>query len=299
MRKILLYALMAIVFSSCAKDGDEGEPPSAGEKSPYISEVYEYVPAPGQFINTTTSAYLDGFTVLEVLQKARMKLVGRTDSLVTLGAFGGYIVVGFDHTILNIEGEDDFKVYGNAMPNGAEPGIVMVSYDENQNGLPDDEWYEIAGSEHNNPETIRDYEITYYRPEPLDYDVRWSDNQGNDGYVHRINAHKQISYYPQWLPETITFKGTRLPSVAVNQGTEETQYWVSMPFDWGYADNHSNYSEGSNFKIEWAVKQDGSPANLIGVDFIKIYTGVLQEAGWTGEISTEVAGIKDLHFIAR
>ena len=32
---------------------------------------------------------------------------------------------------------------------------------------------------------IRDYEITYYRPEPENADVRWIDNQGNEGYVYR------------------------------------------------------------------------------------------------------------------
>jgi hypothetical protein len=29
---------------------------------------------------------------------------------------------------------------------------------------------------------------------------------------------------------------------------------------------------------------------------MKIYTGVNQEAGWLGEVSTEVAGAYDLHF---
>ena len=295
MKKSLLYGLaLFLSFASCEKEGGGDE--RTGE-SPYISRVYEYVPAPGQFINTTTSAYIEGFTASDVLQKASARLVGRVDSLVTLGSFGGYIVVGFDHTIPNVEDEYDFKVYGNAMAGSSEPGVVMVSYDTNGNGKPDDEWYEIAGSEYDNPETIKEYEITYYRPDPLDGDVLWNDNKGGRGYVRRVNAHKQASYFPVWIPgETLTFKGTKLPGNAEDQGQGGNQYWVLKPFEWGYADNRPNGSEGSKFKIEWAVKKDGSPANLKGVDFIKVYTGVLQEAGWTGETSTEIAGIEDLHF---
>ena len=41
----------------------------------------------------------------------------------------------------------------------------MVSVDVNGNGLPDDEWYELAGSEYQKPSTIKNYEITYYRPD--------------------------------------------------------------------------------------------------------------------------------------
>lgn len=42
---------------------------------------------------------------------------------------------------------------------------------------------------------------------------------------------------------------------------------------------------------------DGQPANLSGVDFIRIHTGVNQENGWLGECSTEIMGVVDLHLI--
>ena len=42
----------------------------------------------------------------------------------------------------------------------------MVAYDRNKNGIADDdEWYELAGSEYNKEETIKNYKITYYRPD--------------------------------------------------------------------------------------------------------------------------------------
>ena len=263
--------------------------------SPYINKVYEYTPAPGQFINTPLSYYEEGDTYTDVLEKVNTALIN--NKLVTLGAYGGYVVVGFDHTIANVVGEYDFKVYGNAIVNGdgsgsSEPGIVMVSADTNGDGLPNDEWYEIAGSMHGEESTLKNYRITYYRPNPVGSDVQWVDSNGDEGYVPRVSAHAQGSYYPQWTSEnTLTFKGSRLPGNA----TFEAPHWKLRPFEWGYADNQPNTSEYSNFNIEWAVKKDGSPANLRGIDFIKIYTGVVQVCGSLGETSTEVGGIEDLH----
>ena len=38
----------------------------------------------------------------------------------------------------------------------------------------------------------------------------------------------------------------------------------------------------------------GNYVKLPGIDFVKVYTGTNQEAGWLGEISTEVGGAYDL-----
>ena len=268
----------------------------ANDNSPYINKVYEYAPAPGQFINTAISYYEEGDFYSDVLQKVNTALVGKKNGLVTLGAYGGYIVIGFDHTIANVAGGYDFKIYGNASSTGSEPGIVMVSADANGDGLPNDEWYEIAGSEFGNKSIYYDYRITYHRPNPDNGDVRWTDNNGSEGYVHRVPAHTQATYYPEWVEgETLVFEGTRLPGNAVNRGTDDVPYWSLEAYEWGYADNQPNNSDYSNFKIEWAIKKDHTPANLKGIDFIKVYTGVAQECGSLGETSTEVSGIEDLH----
>ena len=91
-----------------------------------------------------------------------------------------------------------------------------------------------------------------------------------------------------------TFKGSRLADNAVDESGNGS-YYVLYAYDWGYADNHPNSSEKSNFKIDWAVDSEGNPVDLPGVDFIKIYTGVNQFNGWLGECSTEVMGVTDLH----
>ena len=69
-----------------------------------------------------------------------------------LGGWGGYIVVGFDHSIEN-KGGYDFSIKGNAFDSSNEPGIVWVMQDVNGDGLPNDEWYELKGSEYGKPET--------------------------------------------------------------------------------------------------------------------------------------------------
>ena len=114
-----------------------------------------------------------------------------------------------------------------------------------------------------------------------------------------MSFHRQ-SYFPQWISdETLTFKGTRLPDNGINESDNPDQpYYVLHPFDWGYADNHPNTSDRSCIRIDWAVDTDGNPAELPGVDFIKVYTGVNQVNGWVGECSTEIIGITDLHAAA-
>ena len=47
--------------------------------------------------------------------------------------------------------------------------------------------------------------------------------------------------------------------------------------------------------IDWAVRADGSPAELKTIDFVKVYTALHQQCGTIGETSTEVMGARDLH----
>lgn len=266
--------------------------------SKYISDVYDFLPAVGQFINKLPP-YTDGDSKEAMIQKAKANLVGPNPTMISLGGYGGYVVFGFDHTIINKPNKRDFKILGNVFTGSHEPGIILVSYDKNNNGLPDDEWYEIAGSEYQKPETIKNYSITYFSPEieptipTLEY-IRWEDNQGNSGYKEKNRYHNQ-PYFPQWISQnSLTFTGTKLADNYVDQSGNGT-YWVGKQLEYGYADNGANNSEISDIDIDWAVDKNGNKVRLRGIDFIKVYTGVNQEAGWLGEISTEVAGAYDLH----
>lgn len=268
----------------------------------YPVTVYEYRPAPGQFINEQPIA---GFTGAETTAEAAVAYAQKRldgHKLVSLGAFGGYIVVGFGRSIPN-SGGYDFAVEGNAFDSASgssnEPGIVWVMPDTNGNGLPDDIWYELQGSETGQPETNQNYTVTYYRPSGAGQPVAWSDSDGNSGTIGRVTEHKQDFYYPAWISEeSYTLTGTRLASRSHRNPT--TGLWENKPFAWGYADNAGSDALGNDtaaangqrigFRISNAIRDDGSPAELASVDFVKVQTGIHQQCGPLGELSTEVFG---------
>ncbi len=282
--------------------------------SPYISNVLEYNPAPGQFVNTMPQ-YEEGDTYATILQKVEESIAGTNRSLISLGAWGGYVTFAFDHSVVNSPKQADFLIEGNSFyasttskGGSSEPGIVMVSIDMNQNGLPDDPFYQLAGSEYANPNTLHHYSLTYYRtpgdhmPQPdirnslIDSTyIRWRDNQNQAGYLHKNTFHTQ-EYFPQWLADSaLTFVGSRLPNNAYDPNGKGA-YWIQQPFEYGYADCHPNDSIARcSFDIDWAVTDDGKPIHLPCVDFVRVYTGVFQQCGWTGEISTEISHARDLH----
>ena len=287
----------------------------AGNYSKYISDVLDFRPAVGQFINEVPE-YTAGNTSGDMLQKAKTSLIGGNSTMITLGGYGGSVTFGFDHTIPNMNGKD-FKILGNAFwgndtsqprSGSCEPGIIMVAYDRNKNGKPDeDEWYEIAGSEYFKNTTVKNYSITYFKPNEnkipvpgnefwqtdTEY-IKWEDNLGNSGFKTKNTFHVQ-SYYPLWLTDSsYGFSGTKLQNNFYDQSGTGS-YWVGKSYDFGYADNAPNNDEASNIDISWAVDKNGKYVKLPGIDFVKVYTGTNQEAGWLGEVSTEVAGAYDLH----
>ena len=305
-------------FSYTVNVGYAALPETPKDASPYITKVLEYRPAPGQFVNTMPQ-YKEGDTQATMNEKALNAIGNNKKGEITLGGYGGYVTVGFDHTLRNAKDANDFLVLGNAFANSSEPGIIQVAYDVNKNGQPDEEeWFEIAGSAHHDPkqetwyerakqagnivETYLDYSITYKKPakepttnkEKENY-IYWEDNKGHKGYKVMNQFHSQ-PYYPQWIEEEqLVFTGTCLPQNGINQGTDKNPYFVLPSFTYGYADNYPNDAAEAAIDIDWAVDKNGNPANLPGVDFIKIYTGVNQENGWLGENSTEVCGVTDLN----
>ena len=285
----------------------------SGASNANWNKVYEYTPAPGQFINELKTGGFDGTQTTPeaaiAYAERRMSEVDRDGNpypnWVSLGGFGGYIVVGFDHSIDN-SGDYDLGILGNSFSGSSEPGIVWVMQDENGNGLPDDTWYELAGSETGKAETIRNYEVTYYRPSGASMPVQWTDNQGNSGEVDYLTQfHRQEYYYPLWIEaDSYTLRGTCLAPRNYD-ASGNGSYWVNAEYDWGYADNFSpvdREGEGDNsnatantnhFKISNAIDIDGESISLDFIDFVKVQCGVNTKSGWLGEVSTEVFGFYD------
>ena len=280
--------------------------PISSSSSKKQNNVYEYVPAPGQFIGDTELA---GFTGNEITKNtANSYALARLNktSYVSLGGFGGYIIVGFDHSIMASTNEYDFTIQGNAYASphkgrdgNSEPGIVWVMQDVNGNGLPDDEWYELKGSETGNKNTIQNYAVTYYKPNGTNANVEWKDSEGNSGTIDYNAYHRQSSYYPAWISvSSYTLKGTRLEA----RNYVEDNLYINPAYEWGYADNLgsdaiSGSNDGSNqvngFKISNAVNPDGSAIKLKYIDFIKVQTGLNVKNGPLGEVSTEVFSFTD------
>ena len=318
---VLITYHLSLITSSAQRMDD------VAEHSKYIQAVDEYRPAPGQYVNDAPE-YEEGDTEADMIRKCNENLAGKslTDQdahIVALGGWGGYITFHFDHSIANIPGQRDFAVWGNAYQEMKklvfggmnEAGVVMVSKDVNGNGLPDDPWYEISGScdVDSIGKVDYGYEITYKR-NPMG-DIPWTDNRGNSGTIDRNHYHTQ-EYYPQWLPDGLTFSGTRLPNNMYNLSDKVDKGWspyysVLVGFRYGYADNLPNFTdnadatsfnyEGCGIDISWAVDENRQPVNLDFIDFVRVYTGLNQKCPqpeWWGETSTEFAGAEDIHLDA-
>lgn len=313
MKRFLIYLFtLFLIFTACDDDPNIDPDGNTGasivdEDTITISKEYRfpdtllaYVPAPSQFVNVAPGRPQDAQSII------------RQKGFVTLGGWGGYIIVGYNDPIINHYDNPfgvDFTIFGNAYDGSSEPGIVCVMKDENKNGQPDDTWYELHGAEHNNKSTYHNYQLTYYKPN--DTTVVWKDNQGQKDTLLRNSYHTQ-SYYPtpeffsNYPSDSITFKGTLLPT----KSYEETPgHWVNPTYNYGYADNiEVNWSEdldkpdnpdteeiegagGDAFKLEWAVDSEGQSVKIDTIHFIKIYNGVNFCSPVIGEVSTEIKAI--------
>ncbi len=286
--KSVFVALPFLFFSSCKKEVKEIDEPHA-----YVTRVFDYHYAPGQHAHLARQPdWINGeYSTSEIL----------------LGGWGGYVVLGFDHDVQNTEGKNlIIHCNGSAAP---EPGVIYLMDDTNGNYLSDDEWFEVKGSETGHQDCIRDYRLTYYKPENTSAPIAWRDKFGNEGELP-----KSTKFAIRWWKEdtdSVVFTGTRLPDAYYNSAPEGTaEYWEVYPdlFKYGYAENGKgsgreaadDYSEkqrGNLIDISDAIDKDGNPAQLQKIRFIKIQTGAFQQAGDLGEISTEVGIVGDLSLL--
>lgn len=273
--------------------------PATGNSQAMVDRVYAYMPAPGHQVNgysVVGRAFPTPCTHEQACDTVWQHFQRRW--MVSLGACGGYLIAGFDHSVEN-SGGYDLCIKGNPFNYQSEPGIIWVSQDENGDGLPNDTWYELAGSEQGTDNREPHYAITYYRPQHPQCATAWRDHHGDTGEVPYMSYWNREPYYWQeWVEGTEhTFFGTRLAS---HHSYEEGASQMP-PYGWGYADNmgsdlyDSPIGQAGRYKISQARTWDGSPIRLDYIDFVKIQTA---QTGWTpnlGEISTEVYYIGDIH----
>ncbi len=309
------------------EDGTEIESSAATVKTvlrpnPSISRIHEFVAAPGQFTNNLC----DANALVGSGGSSGTSSVPATTGMVSLGTFGGYLVVGFDTPIYNDPRNPygvDFTIGGNAFKAAqkgywSEPGAVMVMRDDNGNGEPDDTWYELAGSDYWFKTTRKNITRTYYDPGYSSrYPVYFETSDGETGALPTNQFHAQ-SYFPDKYnyPDAQIADGKLALSGTLIQGTYDrsTPNYIETyrPFGFGYCDNRATngdltmpknpyYAETAadgtvieptdGFDISWAVDSEGNYVELDHIDFIKVYNAIDENCGWLGESSTEVAGI--------
>jgi len=275
----------------------------AGEQGSHIAEVLEYKPAPGQFINIAPWG----------LPSSVESVIGGVNGSLSLGAYGGYVVFRFENAVYNHPDNPygvDFIIFGNPMPQWAEPGSVWVMQDENGNGQPDGTWYQLAGSDYYFSNTRHNYEVSYVNPgSDIAEDVPWYDNYGNTGFIKSVGTHEQPHYplfelFPEIDPAEYSLSGSRIEGAVDLSHPAMVQ---SHRRAFGYADNQlrgtapfhvpgNPYTPevmnagGDGFDISWAVDENGNYVDLNKIHFIKVQTAVLANAGWMGEVSTEITG---------
>jgi len=269
--------------------------------------VLEYKPAPGQLINFSPWGN----------PSDAASIVGGINGSLCLGAFGGYVVFKFENTVENDPQNPfgvDFTIFGNPQLNWAEPAVVSVMKDENGNGLPDDVWFELAGSDYWFSSTKKDYEVTYTNPGgEFAADVPWNDNMGSSGFVFANAIHTQPYYplhdsFPSIDPAQYMLKGTLIRPMP---DTSNPGFVQSPQRAFGYADNYPRSGQthtipdnpytseiensgGDAFDISWAVDEAGNYEDLDEIDFVRVQSAVQGNAGWLGEISTEITGAVDV-----
>jgi len=289
--------------------------------SPFATEVLEFVPAPGHWVQVPD--FSDATVALGPPVGAGTS-AGDLSSVVSLGGFGGSITLAFDHTVMDDPRNRfgvDCIVFGNAFWRGsedvhwAECAIIEVSPDSNGNGLADDLWYLIPGSHLPNPSEQRT-------------EVTWDDD---------IEDPTHAPEFEEWLPPgtsgTWTTAGYRLPSEVfaaipltnplAGTGSEgvygyadytptvilgdmdaddETvecplltaEVFYTTPDDPLAVGITPGSGGGDGFDVAWAVDPaTGQPAGLPGFDFLRITVAVDFVHPLFDEISTEIDAVAD------
>ena len=263
--------------------------------SPYISRVFDYQYGPGQHAALIPSGW-KGEDFIGMPWSVNKQYT-------SLGGWGGYIVGGFDHTVTNGTGAD-FAIF--TQPGAAsEPGVVFVMNDLNGDGIPNDgEWAEIRGSEYDHAETVRNYQVTYYKPNSKG-NVTWKDNKGGSGELIPVYDSSSWWWSGYGNKSEVVFTGVKLPNAYQNISVQaDTENWVVRTgmFSFGYAEcyNNTDYNrslKANLFDISDAMGGNGQKVNLAGITFIKVQSGVFQVAGWLNEISTEISGAADISLV--
>ncbi|MDX2116020.1 MAG: hypothetical protein SFZ24_10455 [Planctomycetota bacterium] len=296
---------------------------SGARAGDFADGVVAYAPAPGQFVNN--AQFNQPSRALGPPGVAGGTLAPDNSKAVTLGGFGGSIVLRFSEPVLDDPCNPfglDAVVYGNGFYVGgaagrrwAEAGIVEISRDANGNGVADDPWFVIRGS--HLPES----------PASVLESQRWDLNAATP------DPPANLGWYPAGAPASFVTTTFGLPALFDTFVLENPNgVGAALEGVWGYADcsptlvlgdlNGDNVVDtpgmsagafytspdnpraagvtpgsggGDAFDIRWARDPEtGAAAGLASFDFVRISTGANFLAAVLGEVSTEVSAVADV-----
>jgi len=291
-------------------------------ESPFAALVVEYSPAPGQFVN---DAVFNDPTAALGPPSGGGTAAPNNESVVTLGGFGGALVLSFDHRVLddprNPWGMDAivfgnaYWVGGNVQRHWAECVTIEIGMDTNENGLADDLWYLIPGSHIDDPRQQLTSQV-------------WDDDANDDRYPPADMDWIPDGFAGQWTTEAFQLPTAEFGAVVVVNpsshpevegifgygdysptlvlGDLDADEIVDDPllseddfYTWPDDPQIVGISPGSGggdaFDIRWAVdRTTGQPANLLGFDFIRLTTAVSAVSPNFGEKSGEIDAVADV-----
>ncbi len=261
----------------------------------WIDSVIEYKPVWGQHVNN--ASFNDPARLYGAPQQG-------AHHIVSLGSGGGYVIVKFDPPILNHAnniGGYDFIIFGNAffvLPISSEqrfqePAYVEVMKDANENGLADDTWYLLKGSDTSISSILT---LTYSRTTTTLKPANKSHYPGTTyfpGYPDDITV-SFFSFPPEKTGQTaenIWGYADVTPTLTKPDGIANEDFYT-VPDTPGDYPIDSGSGGGDSFKIEWAVnKSTGTSVSLDYINFIKIINGATNMMGMFGEASPDIDAV--------
>lgn len=269
-------------------------------ESPFATRVMEYLPAPGQFVN---DPFFNNPEQALGPPSGGGTSAPSNESVVTLGGFGGFIVLGFNHTVMNdplnpsgldaIVFSNAYWVGGNPDRHWAECATVEISRDDNANGLADDAWFLIPGSHlaapitrtsHNWPGgSITDAFLLPSAPfgsVVVTNPLAGTENEGIYGYV-------------EFSPTL--FLGDMDSDDKIDDGEITADQFYTVPDDPFEVGMTPGSGGGDAFDIAWAVDPiTGDAASLEGFDYIRLTTPIHLVLPTIGEKSAEIDAVADV-----
>ncbi len=315
MRNCALASLL--LCTSCA----------AASPSPFATRVLSYDPAPGQFVrnpNFNNPARALGAPVGGGLNAAD------NSKIVTLGGFGGSIVLGFDAPVPNLDASAanpfglDLIIYGNAFYAGGDPsrwfaeaGVIEVSVDANANGLADDAWYVIPGyhlgaapssrwASQSWDDVTTNTSLPPSNPNwiPLGRSGQWTTSTYAlplDVFAGPVvenpfgsaSPDAGIIGYADCSPTLVLgdFNADGVLDDGIDDATISPERFYTQPDDPFTIGLWSRSGGGDAIDLDWAVTSAGASVTLDHIDFIRISTCVNRVNALFGEASTEISGV--------